>query len=116
MAYNDELTNRVREALADLPNVEEKKMFGGVGFMLNGKLCFGVESEELLCRIDPDLQEEVAEMPRVKPMIKGNQTMKGYVFVHEDVLKNQKDFDYWINLALQYNHKAPVSKKKQKKA
>jgi len=54
MAYNEQLTNRIREALAHLPKVEERKMFRGVTFMVNGKMCISAGNEEMMCRIDPE--------------------------------------------------------------
>jgi len=52
MAYNEKLADRVREALAHLPEVEEKKMFRGVTFMVNGKMCVSVSGDEMMCRFD----------------------------------------------------------------
>ena len=57
MAYDEKLADRVREALADIPNVEEKKMFRGVTFMVNDKMCVSVSGNELMLRLDPDLTE-----------------------------------------------------------
>lgn len=114
MAHNEEMTNRVREALAHLSNVEEKRMFRGVAFMVNGKLCLGTGNNELLCRIDPVVFEESLELPGIRPMTRGTHTMKGYVYVHEDILRNQKEFDYWIGQALAFNSKARASKKRKK--
>lgn len=63
MAYDTKLAERVREYLVDFPNltVEEKKMFRGLAFMVNGKMCICVSGENLMCRFDPNLQEELAE-------------------------------------------------------
>ena len=52
MPYSESLANRVREALMDLPNVYEKKMFGGLTFMVNDKMCIGIRNEEIKCRIE----------------------------------------------------------------
>lgn len=61
MAYNEKLADRIREALAELPDIEEKKMIGGLTFMVNGKMCAGVVEDEMMCRIDPAVQEEAEE-------------------------------------------------------
>lgn len=58
MAYNEKLTNRIREALSHLPKVEEKKMFRGVTFMVDDKMCISVGDDEIMCRINPSLHEE----------------------------------------------------------
>lgn len=55
------LIQRVRQALAHLPSVEEKKMFGGTAFMVEGKLCIAARHDRIMCRIDPDIHEEVLE-------------------------------------------------------
>jgi len=113
MAYNEPLTNRIREALAHLPKVEEKKMFRGVTFMVNGKMCISVGNDEIMCRIDPDIVEAVLEKSGCRPMIHGGRTMKGFVFVNEESIRSKKEFNYWIDLALDFNKKAKISAKKK---
>jgi len=113
MAHNEQLTNRIREALAHLPKVEEKKMFRGVTFMVNGKMCISAGNDEMMCRIDPTVFEAVLEKPGCRPMIHGGRTMKGFVFVHEDSVRGEKEFNYWIGLALNFNKKAKTSSKRR---
>jgi len=113
MAHNEQLTNRIREALAHLPKVEEKKMFRGVTFMVNGKMCISAGNDEMMCRIDPTVFEAVLEKPGCRPMIHGGRTMKGFVFVHEDSVRSEKEFNYWIALALNFNKKAKTSSKRR---
>lgn len=113
MAYNEQLTNRIREALAHLPKVEEKKMFRGVTFMVNGKMCISAGNDEMMCRIDPNVFEVVLEKNGCRPIIHGGRMMKGFVFVNEENLHNKKEFNYWINLALDFNRKAKTSVKKK---
>lgn len=113
MAYNEKLANRIRERFEDLPNVEEKKMMGGLVFMYNDKMCVGVSGDELMCRIDPDLHEKLVEMPGCRTMDFTNRPMIGYVLVEEAAIKNKKDFEYWINLALDFNKRAKSYKKKK---
>ena len=115
MAYNEKLTDRVREAFVRLRKVKEKKMFRGVTFMVNGKMCVSVGNDELMCRIDPKLHETVLERNGCREMIHGGRVMKGFVFVNEESIKNKKDFDYWINLSLDFNKNAKASKKSKRK-
>ena len=61
MAYNEILAERVRERLAELPNIVEKAMMGGLTFMYNDKMCVGIIKDELMCRIDPDLHDMAVE-------------------------------------------------------
>jgi TfoX/Sxy family transcriptional regulator of competence genes len=113
MAYNEKLSDRIREALAETPKVEEKFMFGGVCYMVNGKMCIGVVKDEMMCRIDPELYEEVLEKRGCREMVFTGKPMKGYVFVNDDGMKSKKEFDYWISLSLAFNKKAKASKKKK---
>ncbi|MGC4037168.1 MAG: TfoX/Sxy family protein [Chitinophagaceae bacterium] len=114
MAYNEKLANRVREIIAVAhKKVEEKAMFGGLCFMVNDKMCVGVEKERLMVRLDPIRYEEVIDKEGVKPMDFTGKVMKGYVFVDIDALNTTKKLDYWMQLALEYNKIAKPSKKKK---
>jgi TfoX/Sxy family transcriptional regulator of competence genes len=115
MAYNEKLADRVREIIAASHNIiEEKKMFGGLCFMVNDKMCVGVESERMMVRLDPDKYDEVMEKEGCQPMDFTGKIMKGFVFVDAEALKTKKQLDYWVQLALDYNAKAKPSKKKKK--
>jgi TfoX/Sxy family transcriptional regulator of competence genes len=114
MAYNEKLADRTREIIAEAhKNVEEKKMFGGLCFMVNDKMCIGVEQERLMVRLDPAIYEEVITKEGCKPMDFTGKVMKGYVFVDIDALTTRKKLEYWVKLALEFNKKAKASKKKK---
>jgi len=113
MPYNEKLAGRIREALAGQRKVEEKKMFRGLTFMVNGKMCVSVSGDEMMCRYDPELQEEVAEKRGFRTMIMKGREYKGFGYVSEDGIKSGKGFDYWINLCLSHNKVAKASKKKK---
>lgn len=112
MAYSEKMADRIREALVGQKNIEEKKMFGGLCFMVNDKMCIGVNQDEIMCRIDPDVYDEAVERNGARPMDFTGRPMKGYVFVSENGIKKKSDFDYWIQLCLDFNKKAKASKKK----
>jgi TfoX/Sxy family transcriptional regulator of competence genes len=113
MAYNQKLADATREIIAAThKNVEEKKMFGGLCFMVNDKMCVGIEQERLMVRLDPAKYDEVMKMEGCKPMDFTGRIMKGYVFVDIEVLNTKKKLGYWINLALEYNKIAKAGKKK----
>jgi TfoX/Sxy family transcriptional regulator of competence genes len=114
MAYNVILGNRVRERLADLPNIEEKAMMGGLVFMVNGKMCVGIIKDELMCRIDPEYHNTAVEKQGCRTMDFTNRPIKGYVLIDDSGMKSKNDIDFWINLALDFNNKAKSSKKKKK--
>jgi TfoX/Sxy family transcriptional regulator of competence genes len=115
MPYNEKLADRIREALQHLPKVEEKKMFRGVTFMVNYKMCVSVSGNEMMCRFDPALQEIVAEKNGFRAMIMKGKEYKGYGYISQEVIKSKKDFDYWIGLSLDFNNRAKASKKQNKK-
>ncbi|MEK7224511.1 MAG: TfoX/Sxy family protein [Bacteroidota bacterium] len=112
MAYNDKLADMIRELISlTHKKVEEKAMFGGLCFMVNDKMCVGVEKDRLMVRLDPAVYDEVMEKEGCRPMDFTGKVMKGYVFVDADVLTTKKKLEYWIKLALEYNKIAKASKK-----
>lgn len=114
MAYNEKLADRTRELIAlTHANVEEKRMFGGLCFMVNEKMCIGVEKERLMIRLDPAIYETVVNKVGVAPMDFTGRIMKGYVFVSVEELSTKSKLKYWIDLALEYNKIAKSSKKKK---
>ena len=114
MAYNEKLADRVREIIAVThKNVEEKAMFGGLCFMVNDKMCVGVEKERMMVRLDPEKYEDVINKEGVKPMDFTGKVMKGFVFVDLNVLNTRKRLEYWMDLALEYNKIAKPSKKRK---
>ena len=68
MAFDEKLVNRIREYLIDTKKIEEKYMFGGVCFMVDGKMCIGVVKDEMMCRINPVMDEVVLEKTGCRPM------------------------------------------------
>ena len=113
MAFNETISNRIREALINEPNVEEKLMFGGICYMVNDKMCVGVIGEEMMCRIGEERYEEALEKHGCREMDFASKPMKGYVYVSEEGMKTKKDFNYWINLCLEFNPRAKAAKKKK---
>ena len=112
MAYNESLANRIRENLESQPLVEEKKMMGGLVFMVDGKMCVGIIKDEMMLRIDPTLQEFLLEKIGCRMMDFTKRPMKGYIMVNEDGMKFKKDFSQWIQYAIDFNKHAKLSKKK----
>ncbi len=113
MPYNEKIADRTREIIAlTHKKVEEKKMFGGLCFMVNDKMCVGVEKERLMVRLDPALFDEVMEKEGCKPMDFTGRIMKVYVFVDIDALNTKKKLEYCVKLTLDFNKLAKPSKKK----
>lgn len=115
MAYNENIADRIRNSFAALSNVEEKKMMGGIAFMYNGKMCVGVIKDDLMCRVDPNIFEDLIKLKGCRPMDFTKRPMKGYIYVDESGMKTDKQFNFWIDKALEFNPLAKASKKKKKK-
>lgn len=115
MAFNEKLSDRIREALADVPVLEEKYMFGGICYMVDGKMCIGVIGDEMMCRIGEEAYEAALEQRGCREMVFTGRPMKGYVYVAEEGMRSKKEFDYWIHLCLTFNPKAKAAKKKTSK-
>lgn len=118
MSYSEALVDKIREALVHQSrtyDIEEKKMFQGLVFMVNEKLCVGVRNDEILVRMDPEVAIEALERIGTRPMINNGRIMKGYVFVGKEGYKRIEDFNYWIVQALEFNKYAKASKKRKKR-
>ncbi|MEJ5051980.1 TfoX/Sxy family protein [Chryseobacterium culicis] len=113
MAYSTELADRVRERLSIIKNieVEEKKMFSGLSFLVNGKMCINISHDNLMCRYDPELEDEVSEKKGFLPMIMKGKQLNGYCYVEPIGFQKADDFEYWITICLDYNPVAKASKK-----
>lgn len=116
MAYDNNLAIRVREYLSEIEEfqVEEKKMFGGLAFMVNDKMCINVGDNQLMCRFDPNLEEQLSERPGFLPMIMNGKEYKGYCYVDPIGYKSKKDFEFWMKLCLDFNEMAKSSMKRKK--
>lgn len=82
--------------------------------MLNDKMCVGIIKDEMMCRTDPELQEELLKKTGCSNMLFTKRPMKGFVIVNDTGMETDKEFDYWINLSLDFNSRAKSSKKKKK--
>jgi len=106
MAYNLVLTERVRELLAGIPNVEERKMFGSIGFIVNGKLCLGVGDHAdhiMMVRVGLAKYDEALQKKGAAPAIMRGRERRGYVFLLAEAVEKDSDLKEWVALALDYN-------------
>lgn len=115
MAYDTNLVNKVREFLAEIPDIEieEKEMFAILNFMVNGKTCVCVNGEKLMLRFDPELQGELSERNGYETMLMKGKEYKGYCNINPEDFSTKKDFEYFINICLDYNKISNKSKKKK---
>ena len=113
MPYNITLAEGTRNVLNEKQiTFTEKKMMGGLTFMINDKMCVGVVENKLMVRIGPDVYEEALTKNGCKEMKFTGRPMKGFVFIEPSGVAAISDLKYWVKLALDYNPKAKSSKKK----
>ncbi len=113
MAYNEQLAERVRKILAPhKKHIEEKKMMGGLTFMLRGKMCVGILKDELMCRIDPEFHEQSIKKKGCRTMDFTKKPMRGFIFIDSRGTSSPKDLSYWVGISVDFNAKAKSSKKK----
>jgi TfoX/Sxy family transcriptional regulator of competence genes len=102
VAYNEELAERVRELLADRTDVEEKKMFGGLTFMVGGQMCCGVLKGDLVVRIEPTDFESLVAQPHVRPFDFTGRPMQGIVYVDNNALSAPEALRMWVQRGTDY--------------
>lgn len=122
MAFDTYQADRLRQTFTDRKvNFFEKKMMGGLIFMVNDKMCIGLDinkktqEDRLIVRVGPDAYEAALKMLGAGDMDFTGRTMKGFVFVKPEGFDKELDLEAWIDLALAYNPIAPISKSKKKK-
>jgi len=102
MAYDEGLSQRVREALADQPGVVEKRMFGGLVFMVNGHMSVGVTHSDLMVRVGPDKYEDALSQLHARPMDFTGKPLKGFVYINQEGFEADNDLAYWISRGLDF--------------
>lgn len=113
MAYSEELAERLRACFEGKSIVfEEKKMMGGLCFMVDGKMCVGVTNEDLMVRLDPDIYDEILTKDGCRPMDFTGRPMRGFVFVDQSGARGKAALSQWVDLALEFNPRAKSSRKK----
>lgn len=102
MAYDETLADRIRDALAPGDRVEERKMFGGLCFMVGGHMLVGVVTDELMARVGADGEDEALAQPHVRLMDFTGRPMTGFVFVAADGVATDEQVELWIERALAF--------------
>lgn len=102
MAYDEGLAQRVREALTDRSDAHEKKMFGGLCFLLSGNMCCGIVGDELMLRVGPDRYESVLARPHAREMDFTGRAMRGMVYVGTDGLETDEALAAWLKPAVDF--------------
>lgn len=102
MAYSEELAQRVREVLSERGDVVEQKMFGGVAFMVNGRMACGPHGNRLIVRIGEAAAKEHIGKPHVKPMDFTGRVMKAFATIETDGLRTSAQLRKWVTMAADF--------------
>jgi TfoX/Sxy family transcriptional regulator of competence genes len=115
MAYDEKLADRVRELLEPRRDISERKMFGGVAFMVNGNMFVGVSDNDLMVRVGPDAHEASLARPHARPMDFTGRPMNGYVFVGPGGYRTRKALESWVERGLRFAATLPKKPKKTRR-
>ena len=107
MAYDEELAERIRRALAGRQGVSEKKMFGGIAFMLRGNMCCGIVGDELMVRVGPGRFQEALAEPHARPMDFTGRPMRGMVYVTPEGCRTDEALKRWVEQGLNFAASLP---------
>ena len=114
MAFNEFLADRIRQILAERnADFFEKRMFGGLVFMVDDKMCLGIVKDEVMARIGLEAYTDALNKPGCSEMNFTGRPMKGYIFLNDDATDLDAELEYWIGLALSFNPFAKATKKKK---
>jgi TfoX/Sxy family transcriptional regulator of competence genes len=108
MAFDEAVAGRVREALAGAPDVVEKKMFGGIAFMVRGNMCCGVIGDRLMVRVGPDGYEAALSRPHARAMDFTGRPMKGMAYVEPEGFASAADLKAWVARAMEFALSLPA--------
>jgi TfoX/Sxy family transcriptional regulator of competence genes len=108
MAYDEDLANRIRELVADQPGLTEKKMFGGLAFLIGGNMSVSASGQGgLLLRIDPEQTEELVAKPHAQPFVMRGREMDGWLRVGPDGIKTKRQLERWVQRGVSYARSLP---------
>lgn len=108
MAYDEGLAQRVREVLGDLPGLVEKKMFGGVGFMVQGNMACGVNKNDLIVRVGPEGYEEALSQPHAREFDLTGRAMTGWVTVAPEGYEDDETLKGWVQQGVDFALSLPA--------
>jgi len=109
MAYDEDLADRIRELIAAQPGVEEKRMFGGLAFLINGNMSVAVSARGgLMVRVPPDETEKLLAREHVEPMVMAGRETRGWLRVALDGVKTKRQLQSWVTRGIEYAKSLPA--------
>lgn len=114
MAYNEHLAERIRRALSNRHDVEEKKMFGGVCYLIKGKMAAGIVRDDLMIRVVPAKYEAARAKPHCREMDFTGKPLKGFLYVGAEGIDTERELEEWLQFGIEFVENAPARPKKSK--
>ncbi len=111
MAYDAGLAERIREILADRHDVSERKMFGGLAFMIRGHMSVGIVKDELMVRVAPEDHHTLLQRPHARPMDFTGRPMRGFLFIAAPGFEADADLERWVGHGLKHALSLPPKHK-----
>jgi TfoX/Sxy family transcriptional regulator of competence genes len=109
MAYDEDLANRIRELIADEDSVTEKKMFGGLAFLVGGNMSVAASGQGgLMVRCDPERTSELLQKPHAKPFEMRGREMDGWLRVDDEGIKTKGQLEPWVRIGVEYARSLPA--------
>ena len=108
MPFDEGLAQRIQELMVSEPSMSERKMFGGLCFMLHGNMSFGVVGSELMVRVGPDSYAEALSLPHAREMDFTGRSMRGMVFVGADGISEDDDLKDWLGRGIAFAGSLPA--------
>lgn len=115
MAYDEDLAERIRRALDDVQGLEERHMFGGIAFLVNGHMACGVVRSQMMVRVGADAYERTLEERHVAPMTFTGKELKGFVYVEDPGLGRPDQVGQWARRGVEHARSLPAKKAKRAK-
>jgi hypothetical protein len=107
VAFDTKLADRIRAALGKRKGLTEKKMFGGIGFMLGGNMACGVHGEQMIVRLDPNETDEALARPHTRRFDLTGRPMRGWILVEPNGLTKDADLGKWVSVGAKYAEALP---------
>ncbi len=109
MAFDNKLAERIRKRLGKRAGLTEKKMFGGIAFLLNGNMCCGVHGQEMIVRLDPEETDKALSLRNTRVFdLSGGRPMKGWILVQPKGLATEDALAKWVGVAVKYASSLPA--------
>lgn len=108
MAFDNKLADRIRKQFGKRNGLTEKKMFGGIAFLLNGNMCCGVRGQEMIVRLDPEQTDQALSEPHTRIFDLTGRPMKGWILVQSKGIANDNALTKWLHMGLKYAASLPA--------